>query len=185
MQGCRVYTIGYGGRPVDEIVQQLREHEIEYLIDVRSAPYSRFQPEFSRVTLARLIREAGLKYGFMGDQLGGRPKDPDCYDNSRRLIYKRVRAMPFFEAGIARITEACDLGYSLCLICAEANPERCHRAAMIGVALQEAGVEVVHLLKDGSTKSQQEVMFARSRGQHELFPESPSGQMGTSLGAAH
>ena len=62
MPRFRVYTVGHGGRTVDEIVRQIRAKGIQFVIDVRSVPYSRYQPEFSRKPLARALRDAGLKY---------------------------------------------------------------------------------------------------------------------------
>ena len=170
MPNLRLYTIGHGTRTVEGIVQQMQENGIEYVIDVRSIPYSKYQPEFSRKSLAHALRGAGLKYGFMGDQIGGRPKDPSCYSNGL-VNYAKVRAMPFFKAGIARLRSACEQKHTVCLLCAEVDPAKCHRSGMIGEALVQHGVQVEHLLKDGSSKSQQIVMFKRSNWQLKIpFP---------------
>ena len=174
-----VYTIGYGGRTVDDLVRQMQAHEIEFVIDVRSSPYSRYWPEFSRKSLAPALRRAGLKYGFMGNQLGGRPPDPSCYDHMH-VNYSKVRTMPFFKAGIARLRTACEQNHVVCLLCAEADPARSHRSALIGEALMQDGIHVQHLLKDGSSRSQTEVMLQRSRGQSELFPDLPAQRTGFS-----
>ncbi|MXZ18867.1 MAG: DUF488 domain-containing protein [Rhodothermaceae bacterium] len=173
MSKFRVYTVGHGGRTVDEIVRQIRAKEIQFVIDVRSVPYSKYQPEFARKPLATALRNAGLKYGFMGHQLGGRPDDESCYDNNH-VNYEKVRAMPFFKEGIARLRSACERNYIVCLLCAEANPTQCHRSGMIGEALVQEGIEVEHLLKDGSSRSQKEVMYERTGGQKELFRDFPS-----------
>ena len=177
---CRIFTIGHGGRSVDELVEQLRTNGVDLLIDVRSVPYSRYQPAFSREALASRVREGGLEYGFMGKELGGRPQDPACYDKKRRLIYEKVRGMPYFQEGIARLQDACARGFTICLLCAEANPVNCHRSSMVGVALAMAGVEVEHLLKDGSSKSQNAVVLERAGGQYSLFAEHGGGRAGDS-----
>ena len=70
MARFRLYTVGHGGRTVDEIVRQMRTKGIQFVIDVRSVPYSKYQPEFTRKPLAKALRDAGLKYGFMGHKLG-------------------------------------------------------------------------------------------------------------------
>ena len=173
MPRIRVYTVGYGGRTVDEIVRQIQAKGIQFVIDVRSVPYSKYQPEFGRKPLAKALRDAGLKYGFMGHQLGGRPDDESCYDNNH-VNYEKVRAMPFFKEGIVRLRTACERDYIVCLLCAEANPAQCHRSGMIGEALVREEIEVEHLLKDGSSRSQAEVMYERTGGQEELFPDFPS-----------
>ena len=173
MPRFRVYTVGHGGRTVDEIVRQIRAKGIQFVIDVRSSPYSKYQPEFAQKPLAQALRDAGLTYGFMGHQLGGRPDDESCYDNNY-VNYEKVRAMPFFKEGIARLRTACERDYIVCLLCAEANPTQCHRSRMIGEALVQEGIEVEHLLKDGSSWSQEEVMHKHTGGQEELsFPGFP------------
>jgi len=168
-EGYRVCTIGYGGRTIEALLQQMHEHNIHLLADVRSAPYSRYQPSFSRDALARSVRAAGMRYSFLGKELGGRPQDPTCYDSKGHVVYERVRAKSFFREGMARLLDACKNGLTPCLLCAEVDPSRCHRTAMVGEALQEAGAEVVHLLKDGTTKSQSAVMLDRGSGQYSLF----------------
>ena len=165
MSDYRIFTIGHGGRTLDDLVAQLKDWGIEFVIDVRSAPYSRHQPEFSKDSFARSLAQAGLKYGFMGHQLGGRPDDPDCYTENGNVDYDKCRSQAFFQAGISRLKQAGERGYRVCLICSEGRPKDCHRSALIGAALSDNGVEVVHLLSDGNCKSQDEVMRDRTGGQ--------------------
>lgn len=76
-----IYTIGYGSRSIEELIEVLHAHQISFLIDVRSAPYSRYKPEFSKAPLANELEQHGVRYVFMGDTLGGRPDDETCYTN--------------------------------------------------------------------------------------------------------
>ena len=76
-----IYTIGYGNRSIAELIEVLHQHAIAYLIDVRSAPYSRYKPEFSKALLANELEQHSIRYVFMGDALGGRPDDETCYVN--------------------------------------------------------------------------------------------------------
>mgnify|MGYP001127162518 CR=1 FL=1 len=103
--GVRVYTIGYGSQSLDDFVSALKTHEISYLIDVRSAPYSRFKPEFSKDALETHLRENAIRYIYLGDQLGGQPKDRDCYDDDK-VVYARVKEKAFFRAGLERVQAA-------------------------------------------------------------------------------
>ena len=143
---------------MNEVVDQLRTFRVEYLVDVRSVPYSRYRPSFSRKALARYLRSAGIRYEHMGAQLGGRPADPSCYDHKGRILYERVCAKPFFQEGVALLQDACRRGFTVCLLCAEADPARCHRSGLIGVALEQVGIHVEHLLRCGGSKGQDEVM---------------------------
>jgi len=91
-----VYTIGYGARDLDDFIQVLLTNGIVYLIDVRSKPYSRYKPEFSKDALQCHLHEHGIRYVFMGDLLGGRPADSDCYVDGK-VDYDKCRQKAFFQ----------------------------------------------------------------------------------------
>lgn len=84
-------TLGYGNRQLDDVLALLVAHEVRYLIDVRSVPYSRFNPVFSKDNLATTVEKAGVRYVFMGDALGGRPNDRSCYDEAGHVDYLACR----------------------------------------------------------------------------------------------
>ena len=88
--GPTLHTIGYGARTLDQLIAVLKAHRIEYLLDVRSAPYSKFKPEFSKEALEAALKNHGLRYVFMGDTLGGQPRDPACYTEGK-VDYEKVR----------------------------------------------------------------------------------------------
>ena len=100
-----LFTIGYGARTLDEFLAVLKANRIEYLIDVRTAPFSKFKPEFSKDLLQHHVERAGLRYLFMGDTLGGQPRDPACHTDGK-VDYDKVRAQPFFQDGIERLKQA-------------------------------------------------------------------------------
>ncbi len=164
MTDFRVFTIGHGGRSIDEIVTQLKDQGIKFVVDVRSQPYSKYQPDFSRNTLAQHLAKANLHYIFMGEQLGGRPQDPTCYTENGNVDYGECRQRNFFQEGISRLLTACERGFSLALLCSEGNPANCHRSALIGNELYDRGVQVFHLMPDGSQKFQSEIMQQRTSG---------------------
>src|SRR5882724_10105198 len=97
----RVYTIGYDKRTLADVCDLLSQYHIEYLIDVRSIPISRFQPEFSRDALESKINRAGLRYVFMGNLLGGRPSDQTCYTGGR-VDYEKLKTLNTYQQGIRR-----------------------------------------------------------------------------------
>ena len=101
-----IYTIGYGKRELDEMISLLEGHGINYLIDVRSSPYSKFKPDFSRRSLEAALERRDIRYVFMGDLLGGRPEDEDCYVDGK-VDYGRVRKITPFKHGIERLLTAC------------------------------------------------------------------------------
>jgi uncharacterized protein (DUF488 family) len=164
-----IYTIGYGSRTVEELIATVRRYGIEYVIDVRSQPYSRFKPEFNKSTLEVRLSSAGLRYVFMGDALGGRPADRDCYDQAGKVDYEKVRAKPFYEGGIERLRTALRRNFCVALLCSEGKPQECHRSKLIGVTLHEEGVTVLHIDETGATRTQEEVMTDLTGGQLTLF----------------
>ena len=163
-----VYTIGYGARTLEEFIAALKAHRIEYVIDVRTAPYSKFKPEFSRELLQHHLERASIRYVFMGDTLGGQPKDPCCQTDGK-VDYDKVRAQPFFDTGLKRVQQAFQQQHRIALMCSEGRPEQCHRSKLIGEALAATGVPVCHIDEDGALISHTEVIDRITRGQMDLF----------------
>jgi uncharacterized protein (DUF488 family) len=168
VQGPVLYTIGYGHRSVDQLVAVLRRYEILRLIDVRSAPYSRFKPEFSREPLAIELERQGIVYQFMGDTLGGQPRDPVCFTDGK-VDYGKVRAQPCFGAGLDRLRTLLAQPGRLTLMCSEGRPEACHRSKLIGEAAVERQFQVRHIDEDDQLRTQTEVIVRLTGGQLELF----------------
>jgi uncharacterized protein (DUF488 family) len=171
-RGGRVYTIGHGGRSAEELLDQLRGAGVDVVVDVRSAPYSRYQPEFSKKPLGRFLTRNGTRYVYMGKALGGRPPDSDCYTGGE-VDYAKCRKKESFRQGIEAIRRMCRKGLRPCLLCSEAKPSRCHRSRLIGTALAEQGqgIEVCHLLSDGRVLTQKEVIDELTGGQCQLFDD--------------
>ena len=101
-----IYTIGYGSRSIEQFIEVLQQHKIAYLIDVRSTPYSRYKPEFSKEALAAELERHGVRYVFMGDTLGGHPDDETCYDEEGQVDYEQVKNTKIYQNGIERLQAA-------------------------------------------------------------------------------
>ncbi len=166
----RVFTIGHGNHSREAFLEQLSRAEVSYVVDVRSAPYSRFQPDFSREPLVQFLQQSHVGYVFMGDLLGGRPKDGDCYADGK-VDYTKTRTKDFFIRGIARLKKAYEQGLSVCLLCSEGQPSQCHRAKLVAAALVDEGIDVTHILPDGSRRSQAGVIAELTDGQSSLFAD--------------
>lgn len=163
-----LFTIGYGARSLDAFMAALKANRIEFLLDVRSSPYSKFRPEFSKEVLQRSLERARIRYLFMGDTLGGQPKEPACHTDGK-VDYDKVRAQPFFNEGIARLRKAFEQQRPVALMCSEGRPEQCHRSKLIGEALAVAGIPVCHIDEDGTLLSQTQVIDRLTNGQMDLF----------------
>jgi uncharacterized protein (DUF488 family) len=167
-QRAPLFTIGYGARTLEEFVTILQTNRIEFLIDVRSSPYSKFRPEFSKEPLQARLERAGIRYLFMGDALGGQPRDPACYTDGK-ADYDKIRAQTSFQSGVERLRNACAQQCRVAIMCSEGRPEQCHRSKLIGEALAATRLPVTHIDEDGALLSQQQVIDRLTGGQQDLF----------------
>ncbi len=147
MADAPIFTIGHSNHSREAFLALLSKHGVTVVADVRSAPYSRFSPHFDRDALASALEARGVHYAFLGRTLGGRPTDPDCYEDGR-VRYDRAAGTAVFRSGIERVVEmAADR--RVALMCAEKEPLDCHRTLLVAQALDGNGREVAHIHADG------------------------------------
>jgi len=151
-----IYTIGHSNGTVERLIGLLQQHSITAVADVRSQPYSRFNPQFNREVLADSLKRAGLEYVFLGQELGARPDDPACYRDGRAQ-YSLIAKAEIFQRGIGRLLSGAER-FSLAILCAEKEPLVCHRGILISRHLHENGIVVRHILEDGSVEDHQSVV---------------------------
>lgn len=151
-----IWTLGHGQRSFDEYVEMLADHDIEVVVDIRSKPISRFKPHFNRDRLRPALEEIDIDYLFLGDKLGGMPKDDHFYDAAGHTLYAPLSRQPWFVDGIEQI-EALAARKNVALICLEEDPERCHRHLLIGKTLADRGSDVQHIRHAGYVESQAEL----------------------------
>lgn len=154
-----LYTIGHGVRKIEEFLSLLKIQQIEYLLDVRSTPYSRFNPQYNQKALKDFLNTHGIQYIFMGDTLGGRPRDTDCYDASGKIDYQVVQTKNFFQNGLQRLKTVHQKNLKAAIMCSESRPEQCHRSLLIGQALWEQKIPVQHIDEKGNLIDQQHLMI--------------------------
>ena len=142
-----VYTIGHSTHSIVPFIALLRQHSVTALCDVRSRPYSRMNSQFNRELLKKDLRESGIKYVFLGEELGARSEDKSCYRNGQ-VQYSLLAKTALFRQGIDRIKDGAR-EYRLALMCAEKEPLECHRTILVARILFEEGVPVMHIHADG------------------------------------
>jgi uncharacterized protein (DUF488 family) len=150
-----IYTIGHSNHSIDTFISMLKQHGVTALGDVRSHPYSRYTPQFSRDALKISLANAGITYVFLGKELGARSPNPACYRQGR-VQYSLLAQEPLFAEGIQRIKKGMER-FSLALMCAEKDPLDCHRALLVGRKLFDLGVSVNHILSDRSLESHEKM----------------------------
>jgi uncharacterized protein (DUF488 family) len=147
-----LYSIGHSNQPCDSLLGLLRQHRIDVLADVRSAPYSKYCPQFDKHALEAAVREAGLQYVFLGRELGGRPEGAEYYDAEGYVLYWRRAEAPEFLAGIERL-ERGRQQYRIAVLCSEEDPAGCHRHRLIGRVLAARGTALLHIRGDGRVQT--------------------------------
>lgn len=139
-----VFTIGHGSLAFAELVPLLVTHHVATIIDVRSTPYSRFAPDFAKGRLEGLAAMHGFGYRWLGDRLGGLNGGPE--------------ERPGFDAALREVMILAQ-DAPVVLLCAEVQPDWCHRATVLAPRLEQLGATVRHILPDGSTGPTQPHLF--------------------------
>ncbi len=148
-----LYTIGHSNHELPLFLGLLRAAGVSLVADVRSRPLSQRFPQFSQPEFELALRAAGFAYVSLGEELGGRPEDPDAYRVDGLVDYRRRRKSFGFRQGLERVLQERER-HTVALLCAEEDPLTCHRFLMIGPALVEAGVSPLHIRKGGAIESQ-------------------------------
>jgi len=169
LSGC-IFSVGYGNRSFEAFSQLLNENGIKYLIDVRTSPYSKFNPDFTRDVLEKKLQTINIRYVYMGDLIGGLPRDRDCYSDEK-VDYDKCRNNGTFITGITRLITALEKQLTIAIMCSEGKPHECHRSKLLGEMLKERGIELLHIDEEDRIVTQTEVMDRITKGQLALFGE--------------
>ncbi len=151
-----ILTIGHSNHSVEKLLGLLQASGVEVLVDTRSQPYSKYSTQFNREALQLAIADVGIKYLFLGRELGGRPEGADFYDEEGRVLYARVAASELFQEGIERVLAGSGR-YRVALLCSEEDPRHCHRRLLVARVLHERGVPILHIRGDGQLQREEEL----------------------------
>jgi uncharacterized protein (DUF488 family) len=165
-------TIGHSNRPLDELIGMLRAHGVDLLVDVRTIPKSRHNPQFNTDSLPAPLRAAGIDYLHMPGLGGLRHARKDSINTGWRNDsfrgYADYMQTPEFDAALAELLQVSD-GRRAAVMCAEAVPWRCHRS-MIADALTARGVAVEHIMSAVKRNPHKMTGFARVEGTRVTYP---------------
>lgn len=190
----RLYTIGHSNLSLDEFLNTLRMHNITTLVDVRSEPYSKYTPHFSKKDLQHALEERGITYRYAGEYLGGRPSDKSVYqtgtilsENTSRdayldlVDYTLVMKRDWYHKGLRRLLDIIHENHPkhehVVIMCSEGNPDECHRHHLITRSLIDPSVQslpntpplvIYHILKEGVLQFVNPTMFHKPE-QKRLF----------------
>ena len=167
-----VLTIGHSTRPLETFIQLLQAHAVKRVVDVRTVPRSRRNPQFNRETLPESLSKAKVRYTHL-QELGGlrhpRPDSPNTgWRNSSFRGFADYMQTPEFAAGLAKLMKLAS-GTQIAVMCAEAVPWRCHRS-LIADALLVRGVRVEHITRATRRQEHKLTPFARVEGTRITYP---------------
>ncbi|MGE0268624.1 MAG: DUF488 family protein [Candidatus Omnitrophota bacterium] len=151
------FTVGHSNYSVDKLMRLLERHAVNCLADIRSAPYSKYVPQFNKDNISAELKKRNILYVYLGDKLGGIYSDPDLLNADGTVDYARVRSRAEFKDGIEGVIRNIQKGLTIALMCAEKDPLNCHRFRLVSPALLEQGIEVIHILESGETSGHREM----------------------------
>ena len=164
-----IYSIGHSNHSLEHFIKLLKQHGIRIVADVRTTPFSRFNQHFNRELLASTLEQAGITYQFHGNTLGGRPDGLHFYDADGHVRYDLLSKSPDFQKGVEGLKQA-SISQRTAMLCSEGDPAQCHRHLLISRVLNQKGLEVIHILQDGSLEPYESIALSTAT-QANLFDE--------------
>jgi uncharacterized protein (DUF488 family) len=173
-----IYTIGHSNYESYQFIKILHSHSIETIVDVRSAPYSKYCPQFNMDTIKQALNNSGIEYLFLGKELGARPKEQDCYVGGK-VSFEKLRESEFFKKGMLQLLDETEK-HNIAIMCSEKEPIDCHRAILISRVLTQQGVTVKHILSEKELmehKDLEEQLLKKCKVEETLFDTESSKQL--------
>lgn len=153
-----IFTIGYATKPFSTFIDQLNQHAIDVVADVRSVPFSKVFVDYHQSALEKTLPQHNIKYVHLGNELGPRSKDPAHYDSSGQVQFSALMQSNLFLQGIERLDKGLSKGFNIALLCAEKDPAGCHRSLLVSYYLCRAKqLEIQHIDHNGNLESQAEL----------------------------
>lgn len=152
-----LYTIGHSQHEFEYFLSLLKKYNINYLLDVRSTPYSKYAITYNKEHISSLLFSHGINYSFMGKYFGARPDNIELYCEEGYLDFEKVSHSDLFIKGMNNVIMGLEKGNNISLMCTEKDPLDCHRAIMVARAFSLKGIDVKHILCNGKLQTQQEL----------------------------
>ncbi len=167
-----ILTVGHSTRTIEEFIRLLQAHGVTQLVDVRTIPRSRHNPQFNADSLPKSLKKAGIRYVHLGGLGGLRHARRDSLNtgwrNSSFRGFADYMQTSEFEEALEKLLKISGKD-PVALMCAEAVPWRCHRS-LIADALLVRGIPVEHILSATNRKAHTLTTFAKVRGKRITYP---------------
>jgi uncharacterized protein (DUF488 family) len=152
-----IFTIGHSNYSIDRLLNMLKVHRINCVVDIRGTPYSKYNVQFNKETISKILVQNGYVYIYMGKEFAAQRENKSLYTEKGYADFEKVVYDKDFLSGIKRLRLGCEKGYRIALMGAMQNPINCHRGILLGRALRKEGFNIKHILDDYSLVSQEEV----------------------------
>lgn len=152
-----LFTIGHSTHTQEYFLGLLRQHNIDYVLDVRSSPFSKFASWFNKDVIEEYLKKNNIVYCPMGKFFGARPTDRTLYCAEGYLDFEKTRASELFKKGLDNVMLGLASGHNIALMCTEKDPFDCHRTIMVSRGFELNGVNVQHIHADGHLETQDEI----------------------------
>ena len=152
-----LFTIGHSTHTQEYFLGLLKQHNIDYVLDVRSSPFSKFSSWFNKDAIEDYLKKNNIVYCPMGKFFGARPTDRTLYCAEGYLDFEKTRASELFKKGLDNVMLGLASGHNIALMCTEKDPFDCHRTIMVSRGFELNGVSVQHIHADGNLETQDEI----------------------------
>jgi uncharacterized protein (DUF488 family) len=171
-----IFTIGYSGYKPEDFIDELKRRNINVVVEVRSQPYSRYYSEYNKGFIEELLKSQSIIYRNLALEFGARQTNRNYYSDGK-LDFDKFAVSEAFSQGIEKVKTASNLGYIMALMCAEKEPEKCHRAILVARVLRDNGFEIRHIVPSQPDYTQEDLeqkllgQYFSDREQVSLFTE--------------
>ena len=168
-------SIGHSQHKVDFFISLLKSHNVNYILDVRSTPYSQFAIDYNRENIKAVLKSNDIEYAFMGNYFGARQTDLSLYSEKGYLDFEKVANSLKFRKAFDNVVKGINQGYRIAFMCTEKDPIECHRAILVTNAFYKAGYLIKHIMPDNTVQTQEDIndrlldMYYSDRNQLSLF----------------
>ncbi|MBC6415465.1 MAG: DUF488 domain-containing protein [Bdellovibrionales bacterium] len=154
-----IFTIGHSTHKGADFIKLLKRYNISLVCDVRSQPYSKYNNQFNRENIKKVLIENKVDYLFLGEELGARSKNKSFYDKGK-LQYQLLAQSYLFKKGLEKLIIKVEKE-RVVLMCSESDPLNCHRTILICRELYKRRAfsknHIQHILSDGFLNSHTEI----------------------------
>ena len=143
-----IFTIGHSNHPFSRFMELIQKQDIRMVVDVRTRPYSKYTPYYSKKPLEEGLKEYQVEYVYLGNKIGGKPDNAKFYHDGE-LLYHIMEADEKYQEGLKILLELAR-DNRIVIMCSEEDPYHCHRHHLISQSLLKNNFQITHIRGNGN-----------------------------------